>query len=103
MWFLYEVTNNADRASKMLFPTVNQLRRFKIRATQAADKAAAKKKYHQRKRQVDDMKADYEEWHNKQMLYSQPVTLTNLKCTRSRGIILMCLLVRIDRKLSIQN
>ena len=71
-----------NRASKMLFP-LHQLRRFKIRATQAADRAAAKKKYNQRKKQVDEMKADYDEWHNKQMLYSQPVTLTNLACARA--------------------
>ena len=52
-----------------------QLKRFRVRARQATDKVAAKKICSQRQREIDNMKKDFDEWHNKQLLYSQPVKL----------------------------
>jgi len=71
------VQNLKSEIDRKFTECYNHLRRFKIRATQAVDRAAAKKKYNQRKKQVDEMKADYDEWHNKQMLYSQPKAINS--------------------------
>ena len=57
-----------------------QLKRFRVRARQATDKAAAKKICSQRQREIDNMKKDFDEWHNKQLLYSQPVNLIKFAC-----------------------
>lgn len=53
------------------------LKKFRLRANQAADKEAAKKKYSKRKTEIAEIKAAYDKWQQNQMLYSQPKAMNS--------------------------